>query len=157
MATEDRGQAMETAEEMLRDDRAAAVRVTKETLDPDTLQFSSLTVLTKGAPEVRRKRVIPEDQAGPRCGAPQDMYSPQARETLARVLEDWLSRQGVTAFELLHRPDLAEVRQSAGAPQPPGEHALLGGDRRVLGYQLQDGEIDCFGRGPQERVVATLL
>lgn len=114
MATEDRAHAIQTAEDMLADDRAAAVRVTKETLDPDTMEFNSLTVLTRGAPEVQRKRVVPEDQAGPRCSAPQDFYTPHARETIGRVLEDWLGRHGVTAFELLHRPDLAEKLDASG-------------------------------------------
>ena len=114
MATEDRKIAVETAEDLLRDDRAAAVRVTKETLDPETLEFTSLTLLNRGAPEVRRKRVVPDDEAGPRCSTPKDLYSPQARETLGRVLEDWLQRQGVTPFELLHRPDLAERLEAAG-------------------------------------------
>lgn len=114
MATEDRAHAIQTAEDMLADDRAAAVRVTKETLDPETMEFASLTVLTRGAPEVQRKRVVPEDQAGPRCTAPQDFYAPHARETIGRVLEDWLARNGVTAFELLHRPDLAEKLDASG-------------------------------------------
>lgn len=114
MATEDRAHAVQTAEDMLADDRAAAVRVTKETLDPDTMQFNSVTVLTRGAPEVQRKRVVPEDQTGPRCSAPQDFYAPHARETIGRVLEDWLARNGVTAFELLHRPDLAEKLEASG-------------------------------------------
>jgi hypothetical protein len=114
MATEDRAHAVQTAEDMLTDDRAAAVRVTKETLDPDTMEFSSLTVLTRGAPEVQRKRLVSEEQAGPRCNGPQDLYTPQARETIGRVLDDWLGRNGVSAFELLHRPDLAEKLEAAG-------------------------------------------
>jgi len=114
MATEDRAQAVQTAEDMLSDNRAAAVRVTKETLDPDTMEFNSVTVLTRGAPELQRKRVVPEGQAGPRCSAPQDFYAPHAREMIGRVLEDWLGRNGVTAFELLHRPDLAERLEASG-------------------------------------------
>ena len=114
MATEDRAHAVQTAEDMLADDRAAAVRVTKETLDPDTMEFSSLTVLTRGAPEVQRKRLVSEDQAGPRCTGTQDLYTPQARETIGRVLEDWLGRNGAPAFELLHRPDLAEKLEASG-------------------------------------------
>jgi hypothetical protein len=114
MATEARTTAVQTAEDMLADNRAAAVRVTKETLDPDTMEFGSVTVLTRGAPEVQRKRVVPDDQAGPRCNGPQDFYTSQARETIGRVLEDWLARQGVTAFELLHRPDLAEKLEASG-------------------------------------------
>lgn len=114
MATEDRKIAVETAEDLLKDDRAAAVRVTKETLDPDTMAFSSLTVLTRGAPEVRRKRLVDDAETGPACASPQDLYAPHARELLGRVMEDWLSRNGVTAFELLHRPDLAEKLEASG-------------------------------------------
>lgn len=114
MATENRAHAVETAEDLLRDDRAVAVRVTKETLDPDTMEFNSVTVLTRGAPEVQRKRVVPEDKAGPRCSGPSDLYAPMAREIIGRVLEDWLQRQGATAFELLHRPDLAERLDASG-------------------------------------------
>ncbi|RYG18035.1 MAG: hypothetical protein EON96_05615 [Caulobacteraceae bacterium] len=114
MATENRAHAVETAEDLLRDDRAVAVRVTKETLDPDTMEFNSVTVLTRGAPEVQRKRVVPDDKAGPRCSSPGDLYAPMARELIGRVLEDWLQRQGATAFELLHRPDLAERLDASG-------------------------------------------
>ncbi|HRO32409.1 MAG TPA: hypothetical protein PLQ03_03265 [Brevundimonas sp.] len=114
MATEDRKAAVETAEELLKDDRAAAVRVTKETLDPDTMAFASTTVLTKGAPEVKRKRLVSEEDAGPSCNNPQDLYAPHARELIGRVLEDWLSRNGATAFELLHRPDLVEKLEASG-------------------------------------------
>lgn len=114
MATEDRKAAIETAEDLLKDDRAAAVRVTKETLDPETMAFSSFTVLTKGAPEVKRKRLVEESGGGSVCSSPQDLYAPHARERLAQVMEDWLGRNGVTAFELLHRPDLAEKLEASG-------------------------------------------
>lgn len=114
MATENRSHAIETAEDILNDNRAAAVRVTKETLDAETMEFSSLTVLTRGAPEIRQKRVIPDDQVGPRCTGIQDFYAPHARDLIGRVLEDWLIRRGVTPFELLHRPDLAEVLEASG-------------------------------------------
>lgn len=114
MATEDRQHAITTAEDTLGDQRAAAVRVTKETLDPQTMEFNSLTILTRGAPEVQKKRVVSEEHAGPRCTGAADLYAPQARELIGRVLEDWLARQGATAFELLHRPDLAEKLDASG-------------------------------------------
>ncbi|CAL1690084.1 hypothetical protein MMB232_00204 [Brevundimonas subvibrioides] len=112
-ATENRQQAIEAAEELLRDKHAVAVRVTKETLDPDTMEFNSVTVLTRGAPEAPRKRVV--DQADrPNCMTPADLYTPHARDLLGRVLEDWLMRNGVTPFELLHRPDLVERLEASG-------------------------------------------
>lgn len=138
MATENRTQAVETAEDMLRDDRAAAVRVTKETLDPETMEFSSLTVLTKGAPEVQRKRVVPEDQAGPRCNGPADLYTPQARELIGRVLEDWLTRQGATAFELLHRPDLAEKLEASGIELQHAIQKVAVPESQAVGQPVHD-------------------
>lgn len=114
MATEDRTHAISTAEDMLRDGLAAAVRVTKETLDPDTMEFNSVTLLTRGVPEPQRKRASVEEDTGPRCSTPHDLYAPMAREVISRVLEDWLKRQGVTTFELLHRPDLAERLDASG-------------------------------------------
>ena len=121
MATEDRKQAIETAEDLLAEKRAVAVRVTKETLDTETMAFQSTTLLTRGLPEVSRKRVVERESVGPRCTGPSDLYTPLARETLGRVLEDWLARNGVTAFELLHRPDLVERLEASGVEL---QHAL---------------------------------
>lgn len=114
MATEDRKTAIETAEDLLRDGQACAVRVTKETLNPDTMEFASVIVLTRGAPELKRKAPVREDKRGPSCRGVQDLYTPHARDLIGRVLEDWLNRQGATAFELLHRPDLAERLEASG-------------------------------------------
>lgn len=137
-ATENRAQAIETAEELLRDDRAAAVRVTKETLDPETMEFNSVTILTRGAPEVQRKRVIPDDQAGPRCGSPQDFYAPLSRELIGRVLEDWLIRQGVTVFELLHRPDLAERLDASGVELQHAIQKVAVPESQAVGQPVHD-------------------
>lgn len=114
IATEHRAHAIDTAEDLLRDGYAAAVRVTKETLDPDTMEFNSVTLMTKGVPEVQTRRTTTDDDAGPRCATPYDLYAPMAREQIGRVLEEWLQRQGVTAFELLHRPDMAERLDASG-------------------------------------------
>ncbi|CAN5193577.1 hypothetical protein BH10PSE1_BH10PSE1_10090 [soil metagenome] len=113
-ATEDRSHATETAEEILRDKGAVAVRVTKETLDPDTMEFTSVTVLTRGMAEGPKKRLVDPDQQTSNCLGPQDLYAPHARELLGRVLEDWLMRNGATAWELLHRPDLVEKLEASG-------------------------------------------
>ena len=138
MATEDRAHAVQAAEDMLADNRAAAVRVTKETLDPDTMEFNSLTVLTRGAPEVARKRIVPDDQVGPRCGSPQDLYAPVAREQISRVLEDWLKRQGVTAFELLHRPDLAEKLDASGVELQHAIQKVAVPESQAVGQPIHD-------------------
>ena len=138
MATEDRAHAIQTAEELLADNRAAAIRVTKETLDPDTGEFNSLTVLTRGAPEVQRKRPVSADDAGPRCNTPQDLYAPLARDLIGRVLEDWLNRQGVTAFELLHRPDLAEKLDASGVELQHAVQKVAVPESQAVGQPVHD-------------------
>jgi len=121
VASENRKQALETAEDHLNDRLAVAVRVTKETMDPETMEFSSLTILDLGAPEPKPKKKPAETAPRPACSAPAELYSPHARALIGRVLEDWLRRQGVTAFELLHRPDLAERLEASGVEM---QHAI---------------------------------
>ncbi|MFN7109268.1 MAG: hypothetical protein ACK4MY_13675, partial [Brevundimonas sp.] len=99
--------------DQLHDRLAVASRVTKETLDPDTMEFSSLTILTLGAPEEKKKKVA-DPAIRPACSGPAELYSPHARALIGRVLEDWLKREGVTSFELLHRADVAERLEAAG-------------------------------------------
>lgn len=48
------------------------------------------------------------------AAAHDDLYSLGARKRIARALEVWLERQKATAFELLHRPDLADELEASG-------------------------------------------
>ncbi|HEY0052867.1 MAG TPA: hypothetical protein VGB49_05590 [Caulobacteraceae bacterium] len=121
MATEDRGQALSVADDLLADGRACAVRVCKETLDPETMEFQSVTILTKGAPEQKMQSKVRDAAAQPPCNNVHDLYTAHARETIGRALDDWLARNGVTAFELMHRPDLVERLEASGVEF---QHAL---------------------------------
>lgn len=114
LATEDRARAVEAAEEMLASGAAAAVKVSKETLDPHTREFKSVNVLSKGAVESTSKHKAREESDAPLCITPQDLYSVHARERIGRLLDGWLRRKSVTAFELLHRPDLVEELDASG-------------------------------------------
>ncbi|RYF94964.1 MAG: hypothetical protein EON95_03410, partial [Caulobacteraceae bacterium] len=113
LATEDRARAVETAEALLEMGHAAAVRVTKEVLDPETREFRSVSILNKGAPE-RGKVRKPVEQRDPLCVSPQDLYTLHARERIGRLLDNWLLRQRATPFELLHRADLVEKLDASG-------------------------------------------
>lgn len=113
LATEDRARALKTAEEAMAEGRVAAVRVTKETLDEETREFRSVTLLTKGAVEKVKPRRARED-SGPPCVSPSDLYTVHARDRIGRLLEGWLARQKATPFELLHRPDLVEKLEASG-------------------------------------------
>jgi hypothetical protein len=113
LATEDRARATETAEEMLAEGRAVAVKVTKETLDEDTREFKTVTILAKGEPERTKAKAAPETLE-PLCVSPQDLYSTHARDRIGRLLDAWLARNKATPFELLHRPDLIEKLDASG-------------------------------------------
>jgi len=113
LAGEDRARIVEQAEELLAAGVVAAVRVTKESLDPETREFRSVTILNKGAPErSRQKKVI--EQREPLCVSPQDLYTLHARERIGRLLDNWLARNRATPFELLHRADLVEKLDASG-------------------------------------------
>ena len=114
LATEERERAVETAQEMLVSGKAIGVKVTKETLDPDTREFRSAVILSKGAVEAPSKRKAVEHDDTPLCITPQDLYTVHARERIGRLLDGWLRRNAVTPFELLHRPDLVETLDASG-------------------------------------------
>ena len=137
-ATENRKQAVETAEDLLADKRAVAVRVTKETLDPETMEFQSVTVLTLGAPEVKHKRIVRQDDQPSNCMTPQDLYAPHAREVIGRVLEDWLKRRQATPFELLHRPDLTEVLEASGVELQHAVQKVAVPENQATGLPVHD-------------------
>ncbi|MDI7775525.1 hypothetical protein [Asticcacaulis sp. EMRT-3] len=112
MAVESRDTALTSAEEMLKEGRAA-VRVSKETFDPETGEFRSHRLMEKGVTTPQKKpKLAPETDSV--CVSPQDLYTGPAREKIGRLLEDWLRRYEVTPFELLHRPDLAEKLEASG-------------------------------------------
>lgn len=113
-ASEDRAGIVEQAEEMLAQGRAAAVKVTKETLDRQSGEFKTITVLAKGAVEATKKGKHDEEDDTPLCVTPADLYTIHARERIGRLLDGWLLRQRVTPFELLHRPDLVEQLDASG-------------------------------------------
>lgn len=113
-ASEDRAKCLATAEELISGGRVAAVRVTKEVLDPETREFSSATILTKGDVAVSKQpKKVAEDFA-PMCVSPTDLYTMHARDRIGRLLDNWLKRKRVTVFELLHRPDLVELLDASG-------------------------------------------
>ena len=112
MATEDRARAMAYAEELL-ESGSVAVRVSKEILDEDSGEYSSVTILAKGI-AAPKKGKMDFEEAGPPCVAPADLYTVHARERIVRLLDGFLGRNKIIPFELLHRPDLAEKLEASG-------------------------------------------
>lgn len=113
IATEDRARVIEAAEDALAERRVAAVRVTKEILDEDTMEFNSVTILERGLPDRSKPKKERADN-DPLCVSPGDLYTCHARERIGRLLDGWLTRQKATPFELLHRPDLVQRLEAEG-------------------------------------------
>ena len=114
LATENRTAAIEAAEDMMAQNRAAAVKVCKETLDPETGAFKSISILAKGAVNATKQKNDADGDETPLCVTPSDLYTVHARERIGLLLDGWLRRSRVTPFELLHRPDLIEDLDASG-------------------------------------------
>ncbi|MEO8114498.1 MAG: hypothetical protein ABI655_08960 [Phenylobacterium sp.] len=114
MATENRALAMTTAEDLVKEGHVVAAKVTKETLDEETREFQTVSILNVGTKEAARKPAIAQDLE-PLCVTPQDLYTVHARDRIGQLLEAWLNRNRATPFELLHRPDLIETLEAAGS------------------------------------------
>ena len=138
LATENRTQATTLAEEMLQDKRAVSVRVTKETLDPESMEFQSVTLFTRGLPEPARRPKPSSASNEPPCLSPSDLYASYAREKIGRVLDDWLRRQRVTPFELLHRPDLAERLEASGMEMQHAIQKIAVPESQATGQSIHD-------------------
>ncbi|EGF91831.1 hypothetical protein ABI_02630 [Asticcacaulis biprosthecium C19] len=135
MATEDRALALQNAEDMM--PHSAGVKVNKEMMDAGTGEFSSATIFNKGAPEAKRKvKLAPETDTI--CVTPQDLYNLHAREKIARLLEDWLKRNQITPFELLHRPDLVEKLDASGTELQHVVQKLAIPESQETGQDLHD-------------------
>ena len=79
LATEDRELALDTAEAMLTEGGFVAVKVSKETLDPGTGEFKSVSIFNKGDLGKAKPKVDDEDRAPP-CVSPADLYNIIAQE-----------------------------------------------------------------------------
>jgi len=113
LATENRANAIRHAEDLIKEGRCAAARVTKETFDDETREFQTVDILKLGQAEAVAK-ARPKEDPQPLCVTPQDLYTLHARERIGRLLEGWLERNSATPFELLHRPDLVEKLEASG-------------------------------------------
>jgi hypothetical protein len=114
MAGENRAAAISCAEDLVREGRVAAAKVTKETLDEETREFQTVTIFKAGDAGSAPKRPKVREDVEPLCVTPQDLYTIHARERIGRLLEGWLERNHATPFELLHRPDLVEQLEASG-------------------------------------------
>src|SRR5262249_10584767 len=114
-AVDDRDAAVERAKKVLEEGRATAVRVVKETYQPDTGDYMSLTIFEDGkVSNVKKNKKIDDIDNPTPCFKPNDLYSYHARATIARLLGEWLARQRLTVTELLHSAAALEKLEATG-------------------------------------------
>jgi hypothetical protein len=137
LATEARTQALDEANALMRTGAVAAVRVTRESLDPDSGEFHALVILNLGVPE-KPKKVKVREATEPLCVSPQDLYTYHARERIGRLLDMWLERRSATPFELLHRPDLVEQLEASGVELKNAIHKIALPEAHARGSTIDE-------------------
>lgn len=154
MATEVRTHALQTAEEALEQGRAVAVRVSKETLDPESREYKSISIFTKGQVDGGKPKKVQED-LDPLCVQPSDLYTAHARDRIGRLLDAWLARHNATPFELLHRPDLVEKLEASGTDLQHALQKIAIPEAEARGMSVH--ELIRTFQGLVERTVANLM
>jgi hypothetical protein len=110
----DRESAIAMAQELMTAEKATGVKVVKETYNDDTGDFLTLKIFEDGHNQMK---VAPAQEDAPHaipCFKPEDLYSYHARQTMSRLLIDFLSRGKVTITELIHRADMLEKLEATG-------------------------------------------
>ncbi len=112
-ALESRDAALKQAKELVIGN--TAVKVTKETLNPADGNYISVSIFQEGkvTPSSSKPGKTESVESLP-CFKPQDLYSYQARKTIARLLQESLNRWKITVLELLHNSGHLERLESSG-------------------------------------------
>lgn len=110
----DRSRALAMAQEMMASEKATGVKVVKETYDDDTGDYLSLKIFEDG--HNKMKTAPAQEDAPPSlpCFKPDDLYSYHARQTMMRLLGDFLGRNKITITELIHRADMLDKLEATG-------------------------------------------
>ncbi|HEY1962677.1 MAG TPA: hypothetical protein VGG69_09675 [Rhizomicrobium sp.] len=109
-----RDAAIQMAEALTANSQTTGVKVVKETYHPDTGDYLSLKIFEEGHNRVKMKAPAEDLPHALPCFEPEDLYSEQARATIARVLCDYLARNRLTVSELIHRSDALEKFEATG-------------------------------------------
>src|SRR5882757_199991 len=106
--------AITMAQTLMAEEKATGVKVVKETYNDDTGDFLTLKIFEEGHNQVK---LAPAQEDAPHalpCFKPEDLYSYHARQTMSRLLIDYLSRNKITITELIHRADMLEKLEATG-------------------------------------------
>ena len=110
----ERERALTMAREMMAGEKATGVKVVKETYDDETGDYLTLKIFEDGHNQMK---MAPAQEDAPQalpCFKPDDLYSYHARQTMRRLLGDFLARNKITITELIHRADMLEKLEATG-------------------------------------------
>jgi hypothetical protein len=93
---------------------AGGVKVVKETYNDDTGDFLSLKIFEDGHTKVKTAPAQEDVPYALPCFRAEDLYSYHARQTIARLIPEFLARNKATVTELIHRADLLEKLEATG-------------------------------------------
>ena len=110
----ERDRALTMAQELMAGEKATGVKVVKETYDDDTGDYLSLKIFEDG--HNKMKTAPAQEDAPPSlpCFNPDDLYTYHARQTMMRLLVDFLARNKITITELIHRADMLDKLEATG-------------------------------------------
>ncbi len=139
----ERERALTLAQEMMASEKATGVKVVKETYDDDTGDYLSLKIFEDG--HNKMKTAPAQEDAPPSlpCFKPDDLYSYHARQTMMRLLGDFLGRNKITITELIHRADMLDKLEATGTLY---QHAV----QKIAVAQAASGTV------PVQQIVKTL-
>lgn len=106
--------ALEMASGLMAREEATGVKVVKETYNEETGDYLSLKIFEDGHNQMKVEPAAEDTPNALPCFKPDDLYSYHARATIARLINDFLSRQKITVTELIHRADLLEKFEATG-------------------------------------------
>ena len=110
----ERDRALTMAQEMMAGEKATGVKVVKETYDDESGDYLSLKIFEDG--HNKMKTAPAQEDAPPSlpCFKPDDLYTYHARQTMMRLLVEFLGRNKITITELIHRADMLEKLEATG-------------------------------------------
>jgi hypothetical protein len=109
-----RDEAIAFAQHVMAEAKATGVKVVKETYNEETGDYLTLKIFEDGH---NQAKVAPAAEDVPHalpCFKPDDLYSYHARQTMMRLIPDFLARNKITITELSHRADMLEKLEATG-------------------------------------------
>ena len=110
----DRDSAIKCAQDLMAGEKATGVKVVKETYNDDTGDFLTLKIFEDGHNQMKVSVAQEDAPNALPCFKPEDLYSYHARQTMSRLLTDFLARSKITITELIHRADMLERLEATG-------------------------------------------